>query len=348
MTSHKNPTIRIAFMGDVNPGGILVYTGGVSEQVKEHLSLYDIRVATLESAIGENISFDAKKMANPHKAYIIFSPDSSVDKLKELQLDAVSLANNHTSDCGLEGLYHTIDVLDKNHISHFGAGHDNLEAEKACILEVKDKKIALLGYCTPWNYLYEPNDKEGGTNLINAEKMINDVTYYKAICDYVFVLPHWGKEKTILPSKDNIRLAKDLIKAGASGVIGSHTHTVQPILSFKKRIIAMSLGNFLFPDRYIRAPKVVCYPTIEEIASNEIPITEAFPLVDKLTYKRIPDVFRRGIILDIKLKGAKIKFKKHYTYMSNDHIVSFKNNNILTALKLIVLRVWMRSIKPSR
>lgn len=338
----NNDEIRIAFMGDINPGGVLTFSGGISNRVKDCLRSFDLRVATLESSLGEGILFDEKKIADPKKAYIIFSPDSSVSLINQIQIDAVSLANNHVTDCGLDGLYHTMDVLNNANVRCFGAGHNRNEAGNACIFEIKGKKVCLLGYCTPWKFLHFPTDNEGGTNMIDAEKIINDVKYYKSLCDYVFVMPHWGKEKTIWPKKSEILLAKKIIKAGATGVIGSHTHTVQPMIISGNGVMAMSLGNFIFPDRYINYPKVTCYPSEEERNKKDVPITDGFPLVHSLTYKRIPAHLRRGVICEVILKNKKVSIKRHYTYMDEDNNVCIRDCTMAQKLKLFIIGIWIR------
>ena len=107
-------------------------------------------------------------------------------------------------------------------------------------------------------------------------------------------MPHWGQEHTRFPLVNDVINAKKIIEAGATAVIGSHTHTVQPIIKYKCGIIATSLGNFIFPDRYIVPPRLTYYPNIEERSKKNIPITYSYPIVQELTFKKNSSVRKAG------------------------------------------------------
>ena len=64
--------------------------------------------------------------------------------------------------------------------------------------------------------------------------------------DVVVVSLHWGIEYTEQPTEEQKRLARRLIDAGASLVLGHHPHTVQPVERYHGGLIAYSLGNFVF------------------------------------------------------------------------------------------------------
>ena len=335
--------IRIAFMGDINPGGEMTHTGSISNGLKEELSSYDLRVATLESSLGENIPFCPKKMSDPKGGNIIFSPDSSISILKQLGINAVSLANNHSFDCGIEGAYHTMDILEKENIEYFGAGHDKVETEEPFITIIHGKRICFLAYYpSEWKVQYIADDSIGGLNQFDLEKVINDVRNYRKTCDYVFVMPHWGKEQTMIPPSENIRMAHSIIEAGATGVIGSHTHVVQPIIKDGDGVIAMSLGNFLFPDRYIVAPRVTYYPTEVERAKPNIPRTNRYPFVKELTYKHSHERGRTGIICEVILDEDKVSFKRHYTYLDNEHNLQLKKPSWRHRIKSFFVWLWIK------
>lgn len=298
----------------------MISEGGIKEDVKAFLSNYDLRVATLESCFGQGYAFCRLKMNDPKMGNIIYSPDECVNILKELNINVVSLANNHVCDCGLDGLYHTIDLLDSNGIAHFGAGRDKKDAAKPALFNINGENVCFLGYYPPnWWAPYPPTDDSGGMNQYYEEKIINDIKFYKKTNKYVFIVPHWGKQHTMWPVANNVKDAYKFISAGATGVIGSHTHIVQPIVMYKGGIIAMSLGNFIFPDRYIVTPRITYYPTEEEIKKIKIPRTNKFPFVSQLTYKHSPEEGRTGVICAVMLKDVDCSFIKQYTYLDNYH-----------------------------
>lgn len=167
--------IRIGFVGDIFPGGCWALNDGLTDDVLSVLSQLDLRVANLETAFGDGSIQCHIKMADPKLGNTLFCPDHCIEIIKKLHIDVVSLANNHACDCDLQGLAHTIELLDKNGIKHFGAGRNKDEAEKPVVIEVKGKKIGLLGYFPPeWEAPYPPTDTEGGLNHFFIEKVCNN------------------------------------------------------------------------------------------------------------------------------------------------------------------------------
>jgi hypothetical protein len=57
---------------------------------------------------------------------------------------------------------------------------------------------------------------------------------------------HWGIENVYYPSPKQITLARHLIDAGATVILGHHPHVVQGIEKYKNGLIVYSLGNFQF------------------------------------------------------------------------------------------------------
>jgi len=57
---------------------------------------------------------------------------------------------------------------------------------------------------------------------------------------------HWGKEYAPQPSKQQVRVGRAMIEAGADVVLGHHPHVAQPIESYRGGLICYSLGNAIF------------------------------------------------------------------------------------------------------
>lgn len=161
-------------------------------------------------------------------------------------IDTVNLANNHLGDSQQAGMKFTFDLLKKNNIGYFGAGINQTESHKAYIKEVHGVKIAILGYAdqdfTPISY--ESDDIYAGLNLMNIEKMKEDVKNAKKEADFVIVSMHAGTEYTYDPDPDQIEFAHSAIKAGADMIYGHHPHVVQAIETYEGKPIFYSLGNF--------------------------------------------------------------------------------------------------------
>ena len=74
------------------------------------------------------------------------SPDSLLDALIDLGVDAVSTVNNHCLDRGLAGLERTLQVLDQYGIAHTGTYAKDFSGERIHYFTVGDTKIALIAY----------------------------------------------------------------------------------------------------------------------------------------------------------------------------------------------------------
>ncbi|MCX7656175.1 MAG: CapA family protein [Treponemataceae bacterium] len=61
------------------------------------------------------------------------------------------------------------------------------------------------------------------------------------------VMVHGGTEWISVPSKEQRALYRHLVDEGADLVVGSHPHVIQGMEVYKGKLIAYSLGNFLFP-----------------------------------------------------------------------------------------------------
>ena len=234
----ERKSITISFAGDVtmgnykgspyygtfdnefqNRGGDFDY---FFENVKDVFADDDLSVLNLEGPLTTAQNAKVKKFA--------FKGDPSyVNILKSGNIEAVTLANNHSEDYFEEGMKDTKFILDENDIKYFGLG------EKA-IVETNGINVGLLGY----NGLSENYTKE------NLDNMKRDIESLKKEADMVAVYFHWGVEKSYSPNQIQKDFAYNAIDYGSDLVIGSHPHVLQGIEEYNGRYIAYSLGNFCF------------------------------------------------------------------------------------------------------
>lgn len=311
------------------PGGLLHGNGnpGAKNEVLNLLMKGDVRCGTLECALGDEPAYDETKVAD--RGNVIYAKDVDVRRLKELHIDIVSLANNHFYDLGPIGADHTIEILDKEGILHCGAGHNIKEAGEPVVMEINGKKVAFLAFCdTNYNNVYYctyATDNSPGVNPMEEKYMISEIVKYSAKYDYVVVLAHWGSEHTFYPNVSIVRLASLMLKAGACLILGSHPHRIQPVINTKKGSIAFSMGNFLFPERLIAPPKVTYYPE-GEIDYSMLPVTDEYPIVDKLTLKTLPFWARVGQVVEAQLSVGQVLSRYKFTYLDNNNCLSLLNN----------------------
>jgi poly-gamma-glutamate synthesis protein (capsule biosynthesis protein) len=312
----------IAAFGDIMPGGLLSGTDNefISLEVKELLDHADIRVGTLETAIGNEPTFYPEKMAR--SADVIYAKDEDLKRLKELKVDIVSLANNHFFDLGPEGAVHAIGQLDELGIRHCGAGRNLEEASRPVVMEHDGKSYAFLSFCD-WRaetvgWCPFATETEMGVNPMLDDYVVDQIQKNKKIYDYVIVIPHWGKEHSFVTTRHVYRLARKMKKAGADMIFGGHTHRIQPVLSRRNQVVAYSMGNFLFPDRLLVKPRSTYYPD-EPLDTTKLPVTDRYPFVEETTLKIWKPLARIGMVVMTKVEGKSIKAQPYFVRMSKSN-----------------------------
>jgi len=74
------------------------------------------------------------------------------------------------------------------------------------------------------------------------------LSFSKANVDIIVVFMHWGEELIRGPLPYQLHITRHLMSLGVQVIIGSHPHVLQPHwMTNDKKLVAYSLGNFLFP-----------------------------------------------------------------------------------------------------
>lgn len=182
------------------------------------------------------------------KTFVFKSPPKAIGPMAQAGVDAVNLANNHILDQGVPGLRDTMKALRKHNVMYVGAGKNSKEAYAPVYLERKGIKIALFGFS---RVVPEPGwvagaNKPGVASAYAPEPALNAIQAARGNADLVFVMTHWGKERTTKLEDHQQELAHAFIDAGADLVIGGHPHVMQGLEQYKGKWIAYSTGNFIF------------------------------------------------------------------------------------------------------
>jgi poly-gamma-glutamate synthesis protein (capsule biosynthesis protein) len=325
--------IKMAFVGDIMPGGLLHYSKAsfIDEDVLGYLSKFDLRIGTLECALGNDLEYYRSLMNEQGRnKNIIYAKNSDISRLKKLNLDLVTIANNHIFDLGKEGLINTISILEENKIKYCGAGMNIDEAAKPAVIELNNKTLAFIG-CADIipSSPYPAGIDIPGFNPLDIEKLVTDIQKAKEKYDYVFVLPHWGSEYTYFPSVECKDIAHKMILAGADGIFGGHSHVVQPHVFYKKKPIVFSMRNFLFPNRFVQPPAPTYYPE-NLVGLSDIP-TSASPHCTKITLKTWIPKARIGMIAGVFL-STQIKLNRRFTQLSSSDKIEFYSQSTLSKL----------------
>ncbi len=208
--------------------------------VKPFLDKADIVVGNLESPIS------TRGNAVENKKFTLRAGPIAAEALTAAGIRVVALANNHSMDFGPLALQDTFEVLDKNEILYSGAGMDVEDARAPAILKIKGKTIAFLSYSLTFPLEFYASAKRPGTAPGYQEFVKADVEKIRPLADLVVVSFHWGAELMTAAKEYQVELGHQAIDWGADLVLGHHPHVLQEIEIYKGRLIAYSLGNFVF------------------------------------------------------------------------------------------------------
>lgn len=175
-------------------------------------------------------------------------------------IDFLSLANNHVGDYGAGTLAETVRLLRGAGIAVAGAGANLVGAREPAIIERRGVRFAFVSFNAIIGTGAAEPDSPGAVRIKMAPwfpfsaadlaAVAEDVKRARERADVVIVYPHWGQEYVSRPNADQIRVAHALIDAGADMVIATHPHWVQGAEIYKGRLVAYSLGNFVFDQTW--------------------------------------------------------------------------------------------------
>lgn len=184
-------------------------------------------------------------------------------------ITAVTVANNHMLDFGMEGLQNSLDFFESHNKTPIG-----VVGRECSIFAVNGQRVAIFA-CV------EKQDKLHRTFPTLRDAM-NSVHELRAECDCVVVAIHWGTEYADYPSPRQRRQARLLIEAGADLIVGHHSHVFQGSESYRGKRVYYSLGNGNFgswQNKYSEWSRVaLCVELI--IHPNDFSVREHYLKID--------------------------------------------------------------------
>jgi len=238
-------SIKIYFTGDVTLSNHFEnHAGHNYGYAFERMSWFadaDISMVNLENPL-------TRRGEPQEKLFTFRAPPEYCEVLKAGGIDIVTLANNHMYDFGDTGLLDTIEYLHQAGILYVGAGRNMDEARAPVVMEIKGIRVAFLGYYGTGRHSNSrpATADSAGTAMRYLPYIEEDVAAIRDKVDYIIINFHWGLEKANYPTAEEQYFARRVIDAGADVIIGHHPHVLQGIEKYKDRIIAYSLGNFIF------------------------------------------------------------------------------------------------------
>lgn len=215
--------------------------------IKEYTKEADITLGLLETNFVSGEKYSGNIKYN--------SPKEFGKELKNIGIDILHTANNHSLDYGFKGVKSTLNFLNELGIDTLGTYKTKKEASEILVKDVNGIKIAFLSYTYGTN-ISVPEKYNYSVNLTDKTKMKSDLKEAKKQeVDFIFVHMHWGDVDNSKPNKEQKELADFLFKNGANFVLGSHPASLQPMEVRKNGegeniFIAYSTGNFISSSSY--------------------------------------------------------------------------------------------------
>jgi len=245
----KADSTTIIFAGDVLIAAAMEryydtegITSLVSEELLEEMINADICM------VNNEFQFSNRGTPMEDKQFTFQTDPTYVQILKDMGVDIVSLANNHSLDFGTEALQDTFATLDGAGILYAGAGDTKERAEELQIIEVNGQKFGFLAATrvipvSQWNVEFR---QPGLFTTYDDTRLVECVEAAKEVCDFLTVYVHWGIEREAYPQDYQTNIAKNCFAAGADLVIGAHPHVLQGIEFIEGKPVFYSLGNYIF------------------------------------------------------------------------------------------------------
>lgn len=266
LNCHKSDRITVAAVGDIllhlplqRKASFAGFQSLWSEAIP-YIQSADIAFANIEGPMAYGVSKSGNLIKDPghrvdgqvYTSYPLFNYHPKLaNALKRSGFDVVSTANNHALDRYSVGVDRTIKVLDNAKLNHMGTRTRNSDETWYTVTEKNGFKVAWLACTEGTNgitdsyhqvlHCYKKSDQKELLALIQE---------LKQKVDAVIITPHWGKQYQRTVSKRQKRLAVQLLEAGATAIIGTHPHVVQPVKYYRTKdgrqtLVAYSLGNFV-------------------------------------------------------------------------------------------------------
>lgn len=260
--------IVIGAVGDIMPHVALqrqAYSRGFSSSwggVSDLLSAADVTYGNHEGPAARGVAESGAIVDDPGLVFDgrVYTGDpfninpALEGALRRTGFDVVSTANNHSMDRFSIGVNRTLDAIDAAGLRHAGTRRRGSTGPWWARTWVDGFDIRWIS-CT-----YGTNIRDGYHQVLRCgrdgdqiEDMIRSLV--RSGADAVIMTPHWGHQFSNYPSSYQISLAHRWLDAGATAVLGTHPHVLQPWEKYVTRdgretFVMYSLGNFISKHEY--------------------------------------------------------------------------------------------------
>ncbi|MBI2390092.1 MAG: CapA family protein [Deltaproteobacteria bacterium] len=258
--------VTIASVGDIMGHEAIqkqAYARGWSSlwgNVTKFLDDANLTTGNLEAPTAYGIAVDGSLAPDPGRVFDNWvytgSPVANMHRsvataLRNASFDYVSTGNNHALDRGRLGIDRTLDALDAAGLKHSGTVRSWETGPWSARVHRNGSDIHFVSCAFSTNGIADSSDQVLHC-LLETDRLVSTVSSLARRSDVaaVIVTPHWGNEYSDTPNEWQRRLARQVLDAGATAVLGHHPHVLQPWEKYltkdgRETFIIYSLGNFI-------------------------------------------------------------------------------------------------------
>jgi poly-gamma-glutamate capsule biosynthesis protein CapA/YwtB (metallophosphatase superfamily) len=223
-------------------------TRALLRHMKPYLELADFTSVNLETQV-----MAEQPEQNAPKSFVFYTPPEAVAALRDAGVDYVTLGNNHSNDYLEAGMRSTLAALEAAGMPFSGGGMNAADALAPYRATLGGQGWSFLGY-VGWAGNFTPNQVADGPDKSGAafgtpENLRNTVVPEAGAGFFPVVQYHGSREYTDEPTLVTETRLKGALDHGAVLAIAHHPHVVQGFELYDGRLIAYSMGNFIF-DQY--------------------------------------------------------------------------------------------------
>ncbi len=253
-------TIHIKAAGDLNVTDSVI-NAGVAISGFDYSGAFKDVAAILADADLTVMNFEGNACGEPYGSATTSAPQQLLRDLRACGVDLLQMANSCAVNNGLNGLNATLQAIRNAGIEPLGAYSSNAEFNQSkgyTITDVRGVRVAFVAFTKGLGGRGLP---EGNENLVNLlytdyattykevdkariEKILKNVETEDP--DITIALVHWGSEYNEDISSTQQSIASLMKKRGVDVILGTHPHTLQPIVydELAGTLVAYSLGDF--------------------------------------------------------------------------------------------------------
>lgn len=253
-------TINIKAAGDLNVTDSVV-NSGLAVSGYDYSSAFKDVAAILADADLTVMNFEGNACGEPYGTQTTSAPAKLLQDLRSAGVDLLQVANSCSINNGLNGLNATLQAIRAAGIEPLGAYSSASEFQSSkgyTITEVQGIKVAFVAFTKGLGGRGMPAGNEELVNLLytdyateyakidteRIETILKSVEAEKP--DITIAMLHWGSEYNDDISKTQKSIVSLMQKRGVDVIIGTHSHTLQPIVYDQAAgtLVAYSLGDF--------------------------------------------------------------------------------------------------------